>query len=120
MPSDFSPQRVFSVARKECLHILRDPALLFFALFIPIVEMFMLGFAIDTNVRDVRTVVLDQARTQESRALLKRFENTHDLKIVAEVFSDEALSDALVAGRARVAIKIPEDYSRRVQSGDTA
>ena len=38
--ASISPQRIFSVARKEFLHILRDPALLFFTLFIPIVEMF--------------------------------------------------------------------------------
>ncbi len=115
-----SLQRTVSVARKEILHVIRDPATLFFALFIPIVEMFMLGYAINTNVRHVRTVVLDQARTQESRQLLQRFENSEDFLIVAEVFTDEALSGAIVAGKARVGIKIPEDYSRRLQAGQTA
>jgi ABC-2 type transport system permease protein len=108
------------VARKEFLHILRDPMTLFFTLFIPIVEMFMLGYAIDTNVRHVRTVVLDLARTQESRVLLQQFENSEDFTIVREVFTDEALSEEIVAGRARVGIKIPEDYSRRLLAGETA
>ena len=48
--------------------------MLFFALFIPVLELFMLGYAIDTNVRNVRTVVLDQARTQESARLLREFQ----------------------------------------------
>ena len=48
----FSPQRTYSVARKEFLHIIRDPGTLFFALFIPVLELFMLGYAIDTNVRN--------------------------------------------------------------------
>jgi ABC-2 type transport system permease protein len=113
-------QRTVTVARKEILHVLRDPATMFFALFIPIVELFMLGYAIDTNVRHLRTVVLDQARTQESRQLLQSFTNTDDFSIVAEVYSDAALSQAIVAGRARVGIKIPEDYSRRLLAGDTA
>src|SRR5436190_651350 len=113
-------QRTATVARKEILHVLRDPATLFFALFIPIVEMFMLGYAIDTNVRHIRTVVLDQARTQESRLMLRRFENSEDFQIVQEVFTDEALSRAIVAGKARVGIKIPEDYSRRLEAGQTA
>ena len=52
----FSPRRLFSVARKELLHILRDPTTLFFSLFIPILEMLMLGYAINTNVRDIPTV----------------------------------------------------------------
>src|SRR5262249_8056013 len=71
-------QRTYSVARKELLHILRDPQTLFFTLFIPVLELFMLGYAIDTNVRHVRTVIYDQAGTQESRVLLQRFENSQD------------------------------------------
>ncbi|HXG10790.1 MAG TPA: ABC transporter permease [Gemmataceae bacterium] len=113
-------QRTYSVARKELLHILRDPQTLFFTLFIPVLELFLLGYAIDTNVRHVRTVILDQAGTQESRLLLQRFENSQDFKIVAQVFSDEELSRALVAGRARVGIKIPADYSKRLEAGQTA
>jgi drug efflux transport system permease protein len=120
MAAAFSPQRVFSVARKEMLHILRDPTTLFFALFMPVMEMFLLGFAIDTNVRHIHTVVLDLDQKQESRTLLQKFENSEDFKIVARVFSDEALNEAIVAGRARVGIKIPEDYSRRLEAGDTA
>lgn len=113
----FSLQRTLSVARKELLHILRDPMTLFFSLFVPILEMFMLGYAIDTNVRHVRTVVLDQARTQESRELLRGFVNSEDFDIVAEVFTDQDLHRAIVAGQARVGIKIPEDYSRKLLAG---
>ncbi|MBV8265289.1 MAG: ABC transporter permease [Planctomycetaceae bacterium] len=113
-------KRITSVARKEVLHILRDRATLFFALFIPVLELLMLGYAIDTNVRHVRTVVFDATRTQESRVLLERFVNSEDFRIVGEVFSDRDLAEALVAGRARVGIKVPEDYSRRLQAGQTA
>jgi ABC-2 type transport system permease protein len=120
MSHALSLQRVTSVARKEFLHIIRDPMTLFFTLFIPICEMFMLGYAIDTNVRNVRTVVLDQARTQESRNLLQEFNNSGDFLIVKEVFTDNALHDAIVAGQARVGIKIPEDYSRRLFAGETS
>jgi ABC-2 type transport system permease protein len=76
-------RRFYAIARKEMLHILRDPAMLFFALFIPVLELFMLGYAIDTNVRNVRTVVLDQARTQESAQLIRSFKNTDDFDFVA-------------------------------------
>src|SRR3954467_7109806 len=107
----FSPQRTYSVARKEFLHIIRDPGTLFFALFIPVLELFMLGYAIDTNVRNIRTVVLDQARTQESQHLLQAFRNTDDFEFVGEVSSEAQLTEAIVAGNARVGIKIPEDYS---------
>jgi ABC-2 type transport system permease protein len=113
-------RRTLSVARKELLHILRDRQTLFMTLFFPIIELMMLGYAIDTNVRNIPTVVLDQAHTQESRELLRRFENSDDFKIVGVVHSEFDLSEAIIAGRARVAIKVPEDYSRRLFAGQTS
>jgi ABC-2 type transport system permease protein len=120
LPAGLDPKRMTSMARKEMLHILRDRTTLFFALVIPVIQLTILGFAIDTNVRHVRTMVYDQARTQESRVLLQRFENSEDFRIVGEVFTDEALSGSLVSGRARVGIKIPANYSRQLQAGQTA
>lgn len=120
MDNGFSLQRTLSVARKELLHIIRDPATLFFALFIPVLELFMLGYAINTNVRKVKTAVLDQCRTEESRRLLDAFVNSKTFEIVREVWSDEQLSRAIVAGEARVGIKIPENYSRQLEAGQTA
>jgi ABC-2 type transport system permease protein len=109
----FSLQRATSVARKEFLHIFRDPATLFFALFIPVLEMFMLGYAIDTNVRQVRTVVLDEARTRESRELIEKLKSTDTFQVLDyPVTNDRQLTEAIVAGKARVGIKIPQDYAR--------
>lgn len=115
-----SLQRIRSIASKELLHILRDPMTLFFAVLIPVMQLFLFGYAINTNVRDVRTIILDQARTQESQAVLRRFENSHDFQIVGQVDSDEELSRAIVAGKARVGIKIPWDYSEQLEAGQTA
>lgn len=112
--------RTFSVARKEVLHILRDPQTLFFTLFVPICELFMLGYAIDTNVRHVRTVAVDLAGTQESRQLLQQFENSQDVRIVHRVFTEEEAIELIVAGKARIGIVIPSNYSERLQAGETA
>lgn len=120
MTARFSWQRLLSVTRKEIIHILRDRQTLLMTLFFPILELVMLGYAIDTNVRNINTVVLDQARTQESRALLRQFENSDDFNIVAVVHSDAEVQDWIVRGKARVGIKIPEHYSRRLSGGQTA
>lgn len=108
------------VLRKETIHILRDPGALFFTVVLPMMQMFMIGFAINTNVRDIPTVVYDAAQTQESRRLLNRFVNSDDFKIVAHVDSEAELNREIIAGRARVGIKIPPDYSRRLLAGETA
>ena len=115
-----SLRRTLSVARKEFLHMFRDPGTLFFALAIPLVELFMLGYAIDTNVRHIRTTVYDACQTQESRALLRAFENSDDFDVIEMVYRDADLSQRIVAGKAHVGIKIPEDYSRRLAAGQTA
>jgi ABC-2 type transport system permease protein len=120
MPLTTSIQRTLSVARKEIIHILRDRQTLLMTLFFPILELVMLGYAIDTNVRNIPTVILDQARTQESRALLRKFENSDDFLIVGQARSETELNQGIVRGKARVGIKIPENYSRRLLAGQTA
>jgi len=112
--------RTFSIGRKEMLHILRDPQTLFFTLFVPVMELFMLGYAIDTNVRNVRTVVVDHAGTQESRQLLQQFENSSSFKIIHKAYTDREASQLIVAGKARVGIVIPQDYSRKLEAGQSA
>jgi ABC-2 type transport system permease protein len=113
-------RRTYSVARKEVVHLQRDRSTLFFAIFIPVLELFMLGYAIDTNVRHIRTIVLDYSNTQESRALLRAFENSDDFDVVEITYRESDLTAAIVDGRARVGIMIPEDYSRKLQAGETA
>ncbi|MCI0659471.1 MAG: ABC transporter permease, partial [Acidobacteria bacterium] len=108
------------ILRKEAIHIRRDPMALFFTVLIPMLQLFMIGYAINTNVRHIPTVIYDGAKTQESRRLLDRFVNSDDFKIVKSVFSDEELNREIISGRARVGIKIPPDYSRLLLAGDTA
>jgi ABC-2 type transport system permease protein len=108
------------VLRKEAIHIRRDPMALFFTILMPTIQLFLIGFAINTNVRDIPTVVYDAAHTQESRRLLDRFVNSDDFKIVRSVASDEELNREIISGRARVGVKIPPDYSRRLLAGETA
>ncbi|HQR34915.1 MAG TPA: ABC transporter permease [Blastocatellia bacterium] len=108
------------VLRKEAIHISRDRMALFFTVIMPMIQMFMIGFAINTNVRRIPTTIYDAAQTQESRRLLDRFVNSDDFKIVTYVFSEEELNREVIAGRAKVGIKIPPDYSRRLLAGQTA
>jgi ABC-2 type transport system permease protein len=108
------------VCRKEFLHIIRDPGTLFFALLIPMLQLFLFGFAVDTNIRQIPTVILDESQTQESRRLLEAFagSDVFNLKLYAQ--SQDQLYDAVRGGKARVGLRIPYDYARRLQDGTTA
>src|SRR5262249_51753105 len=120
MPVNGTLQRIYSVARKEAVHIRRDPVTFFFALALPMLQLFLLGYAIDTNVRHIRTLVFDECRTQESAQLLQSFENSEDFTFVGYAASEAELQEAIVAGRVKVGIHIPEDYSRRLDMKQTA
>ena len=103
-----------AVLYKETLHDRRDPATLFFSLVIPLLQMVVLGFGIDTNIRQINTVVFNADGRRESRELLDRLKNSDTFHIVRFVDSDREINDAIISGRARVGIKIPVDYSDRL------
>lgn len=103
-----------AVFYKEVLHVRRDAATLFFSLIIPLLQMTVLGFAIDTNIRQVHTVVYNADGRQESRELLDRLKNSDTFHIIRYVENDKDLNDAIISGRARVGVKIPVDYSDRL------
>ncbi|MBO0857340.1 MAG: ABC transporter permease [Chloracidobacterium sp.] len=108
------------ILRKEAIHIRRDPMALFFTILVPTIQLFLIGFAINTKVRNIPTAVYDAAHTQESRRLLDRFVNSDDFKIISFVSSDAELNREIISGRARVGVKIPPDYSRSLLAGETA
>lgn len=108
------------VCRKEFLHVTRDRGTLFFALLIPILQLFLFGFAVDTNVRQVPTVVLDDSHTQQSRDLMARFAASDVFAVRGSVQSPGELDEAIRAGRAQVGIRIPFDYARHLEDGTTA
>jgi ABC-2 type transport system permease protein len=61
---------------------------LLFTLVVPLIKLFMLGYAIDTNVGNVRTVFLDQSDTEENRLLVRRFETSQAFCIIGVVTAD--------------------------------
>ena len=109
-----------AVFYKEVLHVRRDFATLFFSLIIPILQMVLLGFGIDTNIRQVNTVVFNADVRRESRELLDRLRNSDTFHIIRYVQNDDELNDAIISGHARVGIKIPVDYSDRLLHGMSA
>src|SRR3569833_2472675 len=108
------------VCRKEILHIIRDPGTLIFALLIPMIQLFLFGFAVDTNIRQIPTVVLDESHTQESRRLLEALagSDVFQLKIYAQ--SQDGLYEAVRGSKTKVGVRVPYDYARRLLDGTTA
>src|SRR5215831_2752427 len=90
-----------AVCYKEALHMRRDSMAILFALVVPLFEMIILGVVIDTNVRQVLTVVYDQSGimqtgaadgTGDSRALIDRFRNSDTFSVYKYVHFDGELN----------------------------
>ena len=87
-------------------------------LFIPVMQLFLLGYAATTDVRNVPLAVWDQSRSQESRALLNAFRAANYFRIAFEVGSEPEIRDLIEKGDALAALIIPPDYSQRLVDGD--
>lgn len=111
---------LWSVARKEFIHVRRDPITIFIALMIPMVQLTIFGYALDTDIKHIRTAVCNLDNRAASRELIDKFAATQYYDIVEYVPSDEALRQAIVDGRVHVGIKIPPDYSERLSRGNSA
>ena len=110
--------RISSIIRKEFLQLFRDPRTLAMAVVIPIVELFLLGYAATSDVRNISMAVWDQSRSPQSRQLLDAFRAANYFTIDYFVGSTDEYQKLIESGDARVALVIPADYDLRVLEGN--
>ena len=108
-----------AVAYKEILHVLRDPATRF-VFVIPVVQLLLFGYAIDLEVTNIPTAVVDLDQTAESRELVDMFDNTRTFDVGDRFASLDAADEAIVAGGVQVALVIPHDFARDLRRGEPA
>ena len=109
--------RIFSVIRKEFIQISRDPRTLAITFIMPIMLLFLLGYAATNDVRNVPLAVLDQSKSQQSRALLDAFRATDYFTLAYEVDSEKELARLIDGGQARTGLIIPPDYGDKTSRG---
>ena len=112
--------RFWPMLWNEFVQMRRDRLTLGMMTMLPAVQLMLFGYAIQTDVRHLPTVVLDESRTADSRRLIGVIANTGNFQIVGEVASREALRAEIMASRASAALVIPPDYARDLRAGRTA
>ncbi|MBI3738332.1 MAG: ABC transporter permease, partial [Chloroflexi bacterium] len=110
--------RLFSLIRKEFIQIWRDPRTLALILVMPIIQLFLLGYAATTDVKNISLAVWDQSQTPQSRAFLDAFRSANYFRIAYSVGSQEEYRTLIETGKARAALIIPPDYANRLQEGN--
>jgi ABC-2 type transport system permease protein len=109
--------RLVSIIRKEFIQLFRDKRMLALILVLPLVQLFLLGYASNTDLRDVPMVVFDQSHSPAARALLDAYRATDYFKVAYFVGSDAELRDLIETGKAALGLVIPPDYAAQLQKG---
>ncbi len=113
-------KRLLSLIRKEFIQIVRDPRTLALTFVIPVVMLFLLGYAATNDVRNIDLAVFDQDQSPASRRLIDVYEAADYFKLTYVVSSEDELRNLIDNNSVRAGIIIPPDYGRTLGTGRTA
>jgi ABC-2 type transport system permease protein len=111
---------MLSIARKELLQLRRDRLTLGMIVILPVFQLLLFGYAINTDVRHLPIVVFDQDHSASSRDLARSLAATSFYDLAGDVESYEDIQRALRMGKARAALVIPMGYEAALVAGDPA
>src|SRR6478672_2847190 len=111
-------RRTWAMLIKEFIQLRRDRVSFAMIVMIPLVQLLLFGFAINTNPRHLPTAVLLQDHSDLGRSILRALENTLYFKITHRVDSEREFDRLLATGTVLFAIEIPANFERAVRRGD--
>ena len=114
------PLRVWAVARKEFIHVIRDPRSLGMGIAIPMLLLLLFGYALTLDVDNVPLVVWDQSESPASRQLVSGFLGSRYFLLRSYVHNYPEVEQAVDSRRALMALIIPRDFAGRIESGRLA
>ncbi len=112
--------RVWAVARKEFLHVLRDPRSLGMGIAIPVLLLVIYGYALTMDVDEVPLVIWDQSETPQSRELVSGFTASRYFTWRGHVHNYAELERTIDSRQAMAALVIPSDFAARLAAGRSA
>jgi drug efflux transport system permease protein len=112
--------RLFAVASKELLQILRDSRSLIIVLIMPVILVLLFGYGVNLDLKHLPIYVYDRDGSQQSQDLLKRFQASDYFEIAHVANRYAELPRALDSGQAKMALVIPWDFSNRLHDGRPA
>jgi len=110
--------RITAIIKKEVRQLRRDRLTFGMVVGLPVIQMLLFGYAINTDVRNLRTAVANQAGTHLSRQFVAELGQTQVVDIMASVETAGELENLLRRGKISIGVVIPEDFDRRI-NGET-
>lgn len=112
--------RVGALARKEIIHILRDVRVIYMALGLPVVMLFLFGFAISFDLDRLPLAVVDQDRSPASRRLVEALTASDSFAVAVRLDDPKQVEPYFRRFQLKVALVIPPDYGRTLARGEVA
>ncbi|CAG4886747.1 ABC transporter permease [Paraburkholderia saeva] len=114
----FSLTRWWSIVLKEFLQLRRDRVTFAMIIGLPIVQLALFGFAINTDPKHLPTAVIAGEQSAFSRSFIAAMKNSDYFNIVETLPNEEAGRRALAQGRVQFVLNVPTDFSRRLLRGE--
>jgi ABC-2 type transport system permease protein len=111
-------RKTWAMLVKEFIQLRRDRVSFAMIIMIPLVQLMLFGYAINTTPRDLPTAVLLQERNDVGRSILAALQNTRYFKITQLPRNEAELDHMILAGKVLFAIEIPAGFERAVRRGD--
>jgi ABC-2 type transport system permease protein len=112
-------RKTYAVLIKEFIQLKRDRVSFAMIIMVPLVQLLLFGYAINTTPRDLPTAVLLQESSDLSRSILAALKNTRYFKITRLPGSEAELDRLLSSGQVLFAVEIPANFERAVRRGDS-
>jgi ABC-2 type transport system permease protein len=112
--------RLWPIAKKEFMHLFRDPRSLALMAILPVFLLILYGYAASFDVKNIPLAVLDRDNTLTSREYIAKFTHSGYFKLVENLSSDSQFADRLDGGRAKMIMHIPPGFSRQIANGKKA
>jgi len=112
--------RIGAIARKEFIHIGRDPRMLIAVLVVPVMQLLLFSYAISFDVKNVPTVVLDQDMTSASRAYLQTYRSTDFFNVKGSIDGLASIDDVFRRNLAQIAVVVPAGFGRSLARSEKA
>lgn len=109
-----SLSRISAIFVKELAQLRRDRMTFGMVIMIPLIQLVLFGYAINTNIRDIPVAVVDQSQTGLSRILIQMVEATRVVKVTERLTTPEEAEAAIKAARVRAAFILPDDLPQRI------
>ncbi len=112
--------RIFAIGRKEFVHIFRDPRIIMSVFGMPLIQLILFSYALNYDITNIPTAVLDQDKTTTSRQLVQSFSASGYFAIDRTLSTEKQIDDVLTEGADKVIIRVPAGFAKKIAKGGKA